>query len=100
MCGNQAKSTLRSQPSIGFGQSTREVEAKRFITDEHKTKDNVLQSKHVPGPGAYQHPITTGKQPESSRPTVPVWKFGSSVRFDGIEAKRTGAVPGPGAYFV
>lgn len=51
-CGNQAKSTLVSRPSYGFGTSDREDRAKRFISQEHTKTEAVMWT---PGPGAYNN---------------------------------------------
>ena len=108
-CGNQVKSTSVSNPSYGFGTSTRDGMRTRFISDEHVAKDNAQAAKLTPGPGAYKHRVTMGKQatgsykqPESSMRTSAMYKFGSSERFDLQERtrKREAAVPGPGAYFI
>ena len=97
--GNQTKSTVRSNPSFGFGTATREMCAKKFISHDHKEKDN-SENKFTPGPGTYNHRVATGRQSESSQRTAPQYGFGSSVRFDKISEKRTGAIPGPGAYLI
>ena len=96
-CGNQVRSTFRSNPAFSFGTATRETAQKRFISDEHKTKE---LPKNNPGAGAYNHRITIGKQPISSQKTTPSFGFGTAERFDQKAATRHAAVPGPGAYLV
>ena len=81
------------------GTGTREVFAKRFISDDHVKKDGAPA--FTPGPGAYPHRAIYGKQPESKTNTRPAWGFGSADRFH-VQAKQqrmSGAIPGPGAYF-
>ena len=51
----QVKSTVPSRPSYGFGSSTREDRAKRFISDAHTSKET---AKFTPGPGAYSHKVS------------------------------------------
>ena len=97
--GIQVRSTSRSNPSFGFGTASRDTVQKLYISDEHKNKDN-MWAKHTPGPGAYKHRVTTGKQPESKQRTAPKYGFGTAERFGKVTEKREGAVPGPGAYLV
>jgi hypothetical protein len=96
-CGHQVKSTMPSQPSYGFGTATREIAQKQFISDAHKRKELPT---FTPGPGAYKHIVTTGKQPESKLRTTSAFKFGAAERFADTEQKRSAAVPGPGAYLI
>ena len=96
-CGVQVRSTFHSNPAYGFGAATRETAQKRFISDEHKSKE---LPGWTPGPGQYKHHVTTGKQSESSRRTEPRYSFGTSARFDKTKSEREGAVPGPGAYLI
>lgn len=56
--------------------------------------------KYTPGPGAYKHIITTGKQHESKLRTAPKFGFGTAERFDKSVQKREAGVPGPGAYLI
>ena len=124
--GNQVNSRKPSNESIKFGTSTREVQAFRFLSNEHVKKDS---NTVTPGPAAYnirQVAIfapelgtaiqTYGKKTAVERMgkrtakfaieatnkvrTQPSYGFGTSVRFDTVKDKRTGAVPGPGAYLV
>ena len=69
----------------------------RFISDEHKSKE---LPKNTPGPGAYNHRVTTGKQSSSFQRTAPKYGFGTAERFSKNEVKRAAAVPGPGAYTI
>lgn len=98
-CGNQVKSTASSQPSYGFGTATRDGMKNRFISNAHTSKE---APKGTPGPGAYKHAVSTGKQPNSMVRQVPAYKVGTENRFSQQERdhKRTGAVPGPGAYLI
>ena len=96
-CGIQFRSTYKSNPSFGFGTASRETVAKRFVSDAHKKKEIPVWT---PGPGAYKHAITTGKQPESKIRTEPRYGFGTSERFDKTVQQRQAAVPGPGAYLI
>ena len=125
--GNQINSRKPSNESIKFGTSTREVQAFRFLSNEHVKKDS---NTVTPGPAAYnirQGAIfapelgtaiqTYGKKTAAAERmgkrtakfaieatnkvrTQPSYGFGTSVRFDTVKDKRTGAVPGPGAYLV
>ena len=100
---NQVSSMRTSFPSVGFGTSTREHSAKKFYSNEHVKKDNMTYS---PGPAAYGQKSLTcidvrkDKQSKGGVRTEPAYKFGSAVRFDSVKDKRTGSVPGPGAYTV
>ena len=96
-CGVQVRSTYVSNPSFGFGTASRETAQKRFISDEHKSKE---QPTWTPGPGSYQHRVTTGKQSSSFQKSAPKYGFGTAERFSKIETKRAAAVPGPGAYTI
>ena len=96
-CGIQVRSTYRSNPAFGFGTASRDTAQKRFISDEHKSKE---LPKFNPGPGAYNHRVTTGKQPVSQQKTEPKFSFGTAPRFQKHEEKRTAAIPGPGAYLI
>ena len=96
-CGIQFRSTYKSNPSFGFGTASRETVSKRFISDAHKQKEI---PGWTPGPGAYKHKVTTGKQPESTTKTEPSYGFGTSERFDKSIQQRQAAVPGPGAYLI
>lgn len=98
-CGIQVRSTYKTNPSFGFGKSTREVAQKRFISDEHCSK---VAPPNVPGPGTYKHRISTGKQPSTFQKSSPRYGFGKSERFETQlrDLKRAGAVPGPGAYVI
>ena len=96
-CGNQAKSTFKSNPAFSFGTSSRETAQKRFISDEHKSKE---LPKGTPGAGQYNHRVTIGKQPITGQKTTPSYGFGTSARFDKTKDAKAAAVPGPGAYMV
>ena len=96
--GNQVRSTFKSNPSFGFGTATREMAQRRFISDEHKSKE--LGTGPTPGPGRYKTFVTTGIQPESKTKTEPNYSFGTAIRFDKVADKRSAAVPGPGAYLI
>ena len=78
--------------------ATREMAQRRFISDEHKSKE--LGTGPTPGPGRYKTFVTTGIQPESKTKTEPNYSFGTAIRFDKVADKRSAAVPGPGAYLV
>ena len=96
-CGNQANSTRTSNPSVGFGTSTRTVRSKLFLSNEHVKKANNTEA--YPAPCAYNvKSVATGKQASSKVKTTPSYGFGSSVRFDKVKDNRTASVPGPGAY--
>jgi len=97
-CGRQVKSTENSAPFYGFGTATREIQSKRFVSNEHVIKD--YAPKQIPGPGTYNQRVATGKQAQSTVPTVSSWKFGSQKRFDTVTKDRITATPGPGAYLV
>ena len=104
-CGKQVRSTVESAPFYGFGTATRDGMAKRFISVEHVNKANAPLT---PGPGAYNHRVTTGKQPGMTTGKQPVtaqrstasWKFGSQKRFDTAQKDRITMTPGPGAYLI
>ena len=97
-CGNQVRSTMASNPAYSMGTSTRDSVAKRFISDEHKEKDNDW-AKMTPGPGQYKvKPVTSTKQPDSKIRTEPNYPFTTAQRF--TKDKEAAGVPGPGAYVV
>ena len=62
-CGKQAASTRSSSAFYGFGTASRDNMAKRFISDEHVSKEAPL---YTPAPGAYKHQVSTGKRAPSS----------------------------------
>ena len=82
-------------PSYGFGTASRDIAQKRFISDAHKKKELPT---YTPGPGAYRHLVTSGKQSESKIRTASSFGFGTAERFDKKRSETHG--PGPGAYLI
>ena len=100
-CGKQNDSTRETTPFYGMGTGTREIFAKRYLSNEHVKKDSTPPT---PGPGAYNHSaaipqhISSGKQSESRIRSSSSWGFGSQKRFDTSVRDRIQMTPGPGAY--
>lgn len=96
--GNQASSSMRTQPAPGFGSAGRQHVAKVFVSEDHNKSLFGTQS---PGPCSYNLKGSLGKQ-ETSRlatgATQPSWVFGSTKRFQYDHVKRAAASPGPGQY--
>eukprot|EP00322_Chrysochromulina_rotalis_P008980 CAMPEP_0115864728 /NCGR_PEP_ID=MMETSP0287-20121206/19350_1 /TAXON_ID=412157 /ORGANISM="Chrysochromulina rotalis, Strain UIO044" /LENGTH=91 /DNA_ID=CAMNT_0003319207 /DNA_START=112 /DNA_END=387 /DNA_ORIENTATION=- len=88
-----------SMPSQKFPVSTREVAAKKFLSNEHVKKDNPSIS---PGPAKYdQKPVATGPQASTRIRNSPSYGFGTADRFNNARnAAHSAASPGPGAYLV
>jgi len=94
--GPQPVGTMSSLPKWGFGSSTREHQAKVFITAKHaELNTEVARS---PGPAVYTMRNAVGPQVNARIKSMPSWVFGSDNRFDYTDVKRAAATPGPGTY--
>mmetsp|Transcript_9440 Transcript_9440/g.25619 ORF Transcript_9440/g.25619 Transcript_9440/m.25619 type:complete len:94 (+) Transcript_9440:775-1056(+) len=71
--GNQKYSTKKTQPSYGFGTSNRDKQTKVFLSKEHVT-DNL--GKGSPGPAAYNHTESIGKQTLARNTSAPAYTLG------------------------
>jgi hypothetical protein len=95
--GPQPDSRMERAPTMLFGTSTREQNAKRFVSVEHKKN---LFGTHSPGPAApYQLDSSLGKQGSGRYKTQPNTVFSRASRWAKNEAEqKRNTVPGPGAY--
>jgi len=91
--GTQVSSRKESMPIYGFGTSTRDTEAGRYISPEHASK-GTSHSKHVPA-AKYNVTSSLGSQQLSQMRTSEQYRFGTQRRLKNIEKSR---LPGPGQY--
>ena len=92
--GTQVSSAMTSSPIFGFGSSTREHQAKVFVSQEHA---KLQGSSDAPGP-EYNLISAVGKQVHSKTVEQPAWVMGKSERFGYDHVKRAAGAPGPGTY--
>ncbi|KAL4853952.1 Cytosolic endo-beta-N-acetylglucosaminidase 2 [Chlorella vulgaris] len=85
-------STLRNSPTIRFGTSTRDQDAKVFISQEHEKGSYGSCS---PGPITANPASSMGRQVLSTKSSGSMLGFGSSKRL----VQHATDVPGPGAYY-
>lgn len=95
--GVQQSSRVVSQPSFGFGSSTRHQRSRLFVSDGH-SRSNGGAHACSPGPAVYPSTSSIGSQYSTRGHTSPGWGFSKASRF------RTGSddtgTPGPGAYAI
>ncbi|EFN54696.1 hypothetical protein CHLNCDRAFT_53027 [Chlorella variabilis] len=87
-----AASTLRNSPTIRFGTSTRDQDAKVFISQEHEKGSYGSCS---PGPVTANPASSMGRQILSTRSSGACLGFGTGKRL----VEHATDVPGPGAYY-
>lgn len=105
--GTTANSRRTSMPKYGMGSSTRDHQAKVYVSEEHnKTTD---YGRNSPGPSTYMLKSAVGSQVLSAGPSPygagagvpgrnasqPSWVMGKAERFDALTKSEA---PGPGAY--
>lgn len=90
--GPQVHSKKATLPKHAFGSSTREGDAKVYISSEHEKSQYGKQS---PGPVTAGSRTAFGKQTISRKQSVPSHKLGSAKRF---KYRQDDDVPGPGSY--
>ena len=79
MFGSQALSARRSAASYGFGSSTREHQAKLFVSQAHSaTAGYGLGS---PGPATYGLRSSVGRQEDARKASAPSYGFSTNERF-------------------
>ena len=79
MFGSQPLSARRSAASYGFGSSTREHQAKLFISQAHSaTAGYGLGS---PGPATYGLRASVGRQEDARKASAPSYGFSTNERF-------------------
>ena len=89
--GRQMQSQKFTVPMHAFGSSTREADAKLYISNEHEKSQHGKQS---PGPFTGGSQTAFGKQAISRKHSVPSHKLSSAKRF----TYRKDDLPGPGSY--
>ncbi|GAB4821262.1 hypothetical protein N2152v2_008308 [Parachlorella kessleri] len=87
-----AGTTVRTSPAVRFGTSTRDIEAKVFISLEH---EKGLYGTQSPGPVTAQPGSGLGKQQLSTKHSSPTVGFGTGKRL----VENDAMYPGPGAYY-
>ncbi len=91
----QALNLKKTQPDYGFGSATREQVSKLFVSQEHTAL--ATAGTHSPGPALYHLPPSVGgKQPDGRKRDPPVWRFGTTPRFQ--YGGKLEQVPGPQQY--
>ena len=68
MFGDQPLSSRRSQPSYGFGSSTREHSARLFVSNAHSA---TVGGKASPGPATYSQRASVGHQIDGRKVSAP-----------------------------
>jgi len=94
----QSDSQKHSYSSWKFGTSTRQDQAKVFISPAHAK--SVTEFIDSPGPTAYKHTGGLGSQSDSRKTTNESYGMGTAERFfyDNASSSERGGVPGPGTY--
>jgi len=95
--GVQQSSRCISQPSFGFGSSTRHHRAKLFVSDGH-SRSNGGAHACSPGPSVYGPTSSMGTQATTRGQSSSSWGFSKASRFR-PHSDDTGT-PGPGAYAI
>lgn len=83
------------EPTFRFGTSTREGNAKVFVSNAHSKGDGT--NVYSPGPASYKCNSSIGNQHTTRGRTAPGWGFGKANRFR--DNHDTGT-PGPGSYAI
>ena len=78
MFGSQPLSARRSAASYGFGSSTREHQAKLFISQAHSA---TTASSCSPGPATFGLPASVGRQYDARKASAPAYAFSTNDRF-------------------
>lgn len=101
MFGSQPLSARRSSASYGFGSSTREGQAKLFISQAHSATAGASCS---PGPASYGLRPSVGRQEDARKATAPSYPFSTGDRFkfgrdrESESPRGSTVAPGPGDY--
>jgi len=100
MLGPQVNSKKRSPAAYGFGSSTRDQQAKVFVSQEQAALQGTSAS---PGPAVYTQQASVGPQASGTKESSPLWTFGTEDRWAAQQrengtTKYAVAVPGAGTY--